>query len=73
MDLHCILHFRYSIHFKVDYEYCEYCMYIKLSIYAFVCHIILNSTREMITHFIHMSRETFTHFLYVAREDYAPF
>ena len=40
--------------------------------YAFVCHIIFNSTKEMIVHF-NMSRETITHFLYAAKEDYTLF
>ena len=40
--------------------------------YAFLRHIIFNTTRQMITHF-DMLRWMFTHFLYVARAVYALF
>ena len=40
--------------------------------YAFLRHIIFNTTKEMMTHF-GMLREIFMHFLYVAREVYAFF
>ena len=57
---------------RVKSTYCQ--LFLKqLSIaYAFLHHIIFNTTRQMITHF-DMLRWMFTHFLYVARAVYALF